>query len=645
MGNLSVGWGRWLTVLVAALLLVPIATPAPAQDDASNAPGKGPIDRAELAAFVDGVMAAHLRDKHIAGATISIVVDDQPFFAKGYGYADVAAGTPVSADETMFRIGSVSKLFTWTAVMQLSEQGKLDLDADINKYLVDFQIPATYPEPITLKHLLSHTPGFEDYVIGLFGRGPTEIPLGKLLAGQIPTRVRRPGELASYSNHGTAIAGYIVEQVSGMPWADYIEKNILEPLDMRHTTVRQPPLDQLPANLSKGYRWAGGRYKEIPFEYVPAAPAGSMSASAGDMAHFLIAHLQNGAYGGKRILQEDTARKMRELLFTHDPHLEGMAYGFMRMNYAGEQIVEHGGDTVAFHSFFVALPERKAGFFVSYNTTTAGSARNTLLQALIDRYYVPNKLGPPQPTADFKARASHFPGQYGAIRHSYNDLAKIGALFSVANVSVDGDALIFSTGDDNAALRFTEVEPNVFRQTDGVRMLAFRDDGLGAATQVYFGGSPVAWVRLPWYETPNFNLLLLVGCVGVFASAVIGWPLAAFIARGSYGAVGRHAPGSRAASWLGWVTSLFILAIVGLALIPFSDSQEIAYGVPPLLNALVWSTPLVVALVVGVALCAVLSWKDHYWTISGRVHYLLVFVAGVAFLWFLYHWNLLGFGA
>jgi hypothetical protein len=316
----------------------------------------------------------------------------------------------------------------------------------------------------------------------------------------------------------------------------------------------------------------------------------------------------------------------------------------MRMNYAGEQIVEHGGDTMAFHSLIVALPERKSGFFVSYNTTTAGAARSTLLQALLDRYYVPNNTKPPQPTADFKSRAGLFPGKYGGIRHSYNDLAKIGALFSVADVSVDDDSLVFSVGND-MTLRFVETEPNVFRERDGQRTIAFKENGQEPTTQMFLGGSPIAWVRLPWYETPDFNLVLLVGCMGMFASAVIGWPLAAFITRGSHGTVGRHLPGSRAASWLGWITSLFILAVVGLAMIPFSDAQEIAYGVPPLLNALVWTTPLIVALVIGLAVCATLSWKDHYWTISGRLHYLLVVIAGAAFVWFLHHWNLLGFGA
>ena len=272
------------------------------------------------------------------------------------------------------------------------------------------------------------------------------MPLGKLLARALPARVRKPGELASYSNHGTAIAGYIVEQVSGMPWADYIENHLLKPLSMNHTTVRQPAEDKLPADLSKGYKYAGGKFTSRFFEYVPPAPAGSMSASAGDMVKFMIAHLQNGEYEGQRILKEDTARQMRSLLFTHDPRLEGMAYGFMRMNYGGEQIVEHGGDTFAFHSFFVMLPERKAGFFVSYNTTTAGAARNTLLRgaAWIVTIRPPTSYRP-QPTADFASRAAAFRGQYGAIRHSYTDLAKFGALFGVADVSVDDDQLVLSS--------------------------------------------------------------------------------------------------------------------------------------------------------------------------------------------------------
>jgi hypothetical protein len=382
----------------------------------------------------------------------------------------------------------------------------------------------------------------------------------------------------------------------------------------------------------------------VGFEYVPPAPAGSVSASAGDIVRFMIAHLQNGAYDSTRILNEDTARRMHSLLFTHDPRIEGMAYGFMRMKYGDELIVEHGGDTFAFHSFFVMLPERKSGFFVSYNTTTAGSARDILLRAVMDRYYPPAAPAPIAAAKDFRDRSARYAGQYGAIRHSYTTLAKLGALFSVANVSVDDDQLLFSVEGAGLALRFSEIEPGVFREVDGQRTIAFRDDGQRRATHMFLGGSPVAWVRLPWYETPEFTLALVVACVAVFLSALVGWPLAAFINRGHAQAAQRTL-GSMLASWLGWLASLASLVVIGLAMIPFNDTQEIAYGVPPLLTGLLWSTLVIAVLVAGVLVATIVAWTRHYWRLSARLHYTAVLVAGMAFLWFLYHWNLTAISA
>ena len=622
------------------------AKPAAVDPAASSGERHGPTDPTELEAFVDGIMATHLKDKHIAGATIAFVVDNKPFFAKGYGYADVAAHKQVDPESTMFRVGSVSKLFTWTAVMRLVEEGKLDLDADINKYLAgsDFQIPETYPEPITLRHLLSHTPGFEDHVIGLFGRSTDDLePLGQLLAHNLPARVRKPGLLASYSNHGTAVAGYIVQLVSGKPWEEYIEETILVPLGMTHTTIRQPAEDKLPPEMSKGYAYADGHFVEKGFEYVPPAPAGSMSASAGDIVKFMIAHLQNGEYHGARILNEDTARQMHSLLFTHDPRIEGMAYGFMRMKYGDEEIVEHGGDTFLFHSFFVMLPQRNSGFFVSYNTTTAGSARNTLLTALMDRYYPPANPLPIKPTSDFAKRAALYPGNYGAIRHSYTTAAKLGAMFSVARVSVDDDNLVLSIGDD-FVMRFVEIEPELFREVEGERMVAFHEDPSGQVTQMFLSGSPVAWLRLPWYETPEASLVLIGSCVAILLSAVIGWPLAAFINRG-HAQTAQRTAGSRFATWFAWLTSLAILVVLGLGMIPFSDPEEIGYGMPPLLSGLLLASPVLAALVAGVFVCSLVAWARGYWRLSARLHYTCVLVAGLMFVWFLNHWNLMGLSA
>lgn len=307
--------------VLAAAAGILLTVPVPALGQASL---RGLRDQAELEAFLDGVMTAHLRDKHVAGATVSVVKDGALFFAKGYGYADVDQRKPVDPVGTMFRIGSVSKLFTWTAVMQLAEQGKLDLNADVNTYL-DFKIPATYPEPITLTHILSHTPGLEEDGRDLFTEDSSHmVPMGRWLATHMPGRVRPPGTFSSYSNWATAVAGYIVGRVSGMSWDEYIEQHILGPLGMTQTTGRQPLPARFQADMSQGYSWTGGRFVPKKWEIITgAAPAGSVSASATDMAKFMLAHLGNGQLGDQRILADSTARLMHSRLFGHDPRIPG----------------------------------------------------------------------------------------------------------------------------------------------------------------------------------------------------------------------------------------------------------------------------------------------------------------------------------
>jgi CubicO group peptidase (beta-lactamase class C family) len=216
----------------------------------AGAPPRGVRDRVELEAFLDGLMTANLADKHIAGATVAVVRDGVLFFAKGYGYADVEHHAPVDPARTLFRVGSATKLFTWTAIMQLVEQGKVDLDGDVNEYL-DFKIPSTYPQAITLKHVMTHTTGFEDDVRDLFTTDAAKIvPLRRWLEAHIPERVRPPGTYSSHSNYATALAGYVVERVSGMPWEDYVEQHILGPLQMTHATVRQPLRERFRRDMS-----------------------------------------------------------------------------------------------------------------------------------------------------------------------------------------------------------------------------------------------------------------------------------------------------------------------------------------------------------------------------------------------------------
>jgi CubicO group peptidase (beta-lactamase class C family) len=194
----------------------------------------------DVEAFLDGVMPLQLEREDIAGAVIAVVKDGHLLFAKGYGFSDVAKRTPVDAGATLFRPGSISKLFTWTSIMQLVEQKKLDLDRDVNDYL-DFKIPATYSQPITLRNIMTHTPGFEEAIKDLFIANEKDLrPLGDYLKASLPERVFPPGTTPAYSNYATAVAGYIVQRISGEAYDDYVERHILQTLGMAHTASVSP---------------------------------------------------------------------------------------------------------------------------------------------------------------------------------------------------------------------------------------------------------------------------------------------------------------------------------------------------------------------------------------------------------------------
>src|ERR687897_2060176 len=320
-------WAISMTMMLALMIVLSTSGSAMGQQD-RDAPGKnlptaqppqqqGPTDPAELEAFLDEELGREMEKHHIAGAAVSVVKDGELFLAKGYGDADLENKIPVDPEQTVFRIGSVGKLFTWTAVMQLVEQGKLDLDADINDYL-DFRIPDTYPQPITLKDLMTHTPGFESLYYERLAKDPNDLlPPREWLISHMPARVRPPGEVAAYSDYGAALAGYIVARVSGEPYDQYIQDHILNPLGMVHSTARSyttvrwsmPP--DMRAHTSKGYVYEDGAFRVFPgtsergqttLKFAdmgqPAlVPAGDMHASATDMARFMIAQLRDGRPG------------------------------------------------------------------------------------------------------------------------------------------------------------------------------------------------------------------------------------------------------------------------------------------------------------------------------------------------------------
>ena len=300
--------GKWKKLLCCYLVMIFVLHP-------SLGAAAVELESTDVEQFLDTLIREKLDEFQIPNLTVSVVSGGEVIFARGYGHADIETKKPVDPEKTLFRIGSTSKLFTWTSVMQLVEQGKIDLDADINEYL-DFEIPQTLEYkrgnnttgPITMRHLMSHTPGFEDYMSDVFSLSEDHlVPLSQYVREQRPKRVFTPGEVPAYSNYGTSLAGYIVEVVSGIPFADYVEQNIYQPLGMENSTFRQPLPSQLADQISKPYRYVNGEFLEAEFEYV-SEPAGSMSSTGLDMAKFMFAYLQEGQHEGARILEEESLK-------------------------------------------------------------------------------------------------------------------------------------------------------------------------------------------------------------------------------------------------------------------------------------------------------------------------------------------------
>jgi CubicO group peptidase (beta-lactamase class C family) len=338
-----------------------------------------------FAAFFDAEFPEKMRRWHIPGAVIVVVRDGQVAFAGGYGYADVEKKLPVVPDRTEFRIGSVSKLFVATAVMQLAEKHQVDLHADVNPYLKNLQVPNHFARLVTLADLLTHTGGFDERVIGLAARRASDVPpLGAFLAAHLPPLVSEPGAAYSYSNYGMALAAFVVEQVSGVPFDRYVEQNILAPLGMRHTGFERTP--EVAANLATGYVYHSGRFEAEPYDYFTLPPASGMNSTAADMARFMLAHLDNGSYDGAHILDSATARLMEARQFGQDPRLPGRTYGFYERYRNGLRGIGHGGNIRGYGSLLFLLPDEHTGLFISTNRDESRFV-DEIEKAFLDRFY------------------------------------------------------------------------------------------------------------------------------------------------------------------------------------------------------------------------------------------------------------------
>jgi CubicO group peptidase (beta-lactamase class C family) len=488
---------------------------------------------ADVGAFLDGLVPQQLEREDIAGAVVVIVKNGSILFSKGYGFADVKKRIPVSPDGTLFRPGSISKIFTWTAIMQLVERGKIKLDSDVNDYL-DFQIPHTFGRSVTVRNLMTHTPGFEEVLKDSLVDRPEQLPqLEPFITAHRPNEIFAPGTIPAYSNYGAGLAGYIVQHVSGVPFEEYVERNIFQPLGIMHGTFIEPLPDSLKPMMSNGYDVASEDPK--PFELVVPVPApdGSLSITGSDMAPFMIAHLQNGKYGDTRILQEPTAQMMHSRQFAMDPAVNGMALGFYQENRNGLQIIGHGGDLNYMHSDMHLLLDKGVGVFVSYNSSGKGELdpRTALWEKFLDRYF---PFTEPKPPVDAKPSSVSIAGKYVTSRRAQTTILRsLWWILGEASVSQNSDGTIQVDNIKDFAgqpKKWSDIGKGQFHEVNGQELLVFKPDSSGNMQMITEDPTEIRQ-RIGWTENKTVVFLALGFAAAIFALTLLLWPLAALARR------------------------------------------------------------------------------------------------------------------
>jgi len=646
------------TLLLASCLsasLTPGQGPAP-QGSAKSRPAAKTSERklppsapeltaTDLQAFLDGLLPAQLEREDIAGAVVAVVKDGKVLFAKGYGFSDVEKRKSVSPAETLFRPGSISKLFTWTSVMQLVEQGKLDLDRDVNDYL-DYKIPPAFSKPITLRNVLTHTPGFEETAKELFVADASKMrPLGEYLREHIPGRIFPPGVTPAYSNYATAMAGYIVQRTSGKPFEQYVADNIFIPLGMGHTTFVQPLPPNLSSFMSNGYQQASKEAK--PYEFVQAFPAGSVATSAADMCIFMMAHLQDGRWNDKQILKPETAKLMHARAFASDPRLNGMALGFYEETRNGHRIIGHGGDTLYFHSDLHLIHDSNVGFFVSYNSAGKGevSGRTILFEKFLDRYFPYTPSAPA--VASAKENADKVAGLYVASRRGEKSFLKVTEFLGQAKAlaNSDGTLSIDPLKDTNGELkRYEEISPLLYRQVHGQDLIGFHKNSNGRM-EFSIDYPFFVFERASMADNKNFNMAIIVPSLIFIALAVLFWPVGASI-RWHYGRKLDLTPSEkrlRLAVRIVCIVDL-LFAIGWLIFISgTNDVTNLSRSRDPLLYLLYILGVIAAMGTLIVILHAFRSWAKTGKWIWAKLFDVALALACIGFTWFTWHWNLINF--
>ncbi|AXK33552.1 class A beta-lactamase-related serine hydrolase [Streptomyces armeniacus] len=627
-------------VLGFALVLLGGLTPAsatPAHQASPHRVPNAPSGPDELGASLDRLLKKQLDEYDIPGAAVSVVSRDKQLMARGYGVPDADRKKQrVDPERTGFFMGSVTKVLTAIAVLQLVEDGKVDLRADVNKYLKTFQIKDKYPgKPVTPHHLLTHTAGFDFSIVGTASEDPEDAgDLGESLEDNQPERVREPGEAAAYDNYGVALAGYVVEQVTGKPFEEYVQQQIFDPLGMSRTTLDQPHPKQVEEALARGHRPSDGGQETAKGQYGAWTPTGAAAVStATDMGRLMRALLSEGRLADKRVLGEKAAKVLEKRQYGNDKRLPGMAYMLEERRHDEHRYLVKDGDIPGFHTNMALFPDKNLGVYVSYNgdgdTGKAALAADEVAELAADHVYGGKAEGTSKST--LQEDIGQYEGSYRANRTSHSDFTRASALTGSIEVSAGDDGVLTTNGPlsadpDVTEQKWRQIERGLFQEVDGDTRIAFEDGRLTVSTD-----TTVAFTKVAWYESPKLHMQLLIGGLALISLTMICWPIIALVRRSR-----DPRPGPRAARLLAWANSLLLGGVATCFALLVADSnvmnQTVFLGDSPLLTAV--PTLLAASGVATAAMlcCAVLAYHRRWWGWVSRLHYSLTGFAAVIVL-------------
>ena len=594
------------------------------------------------------MFTGYMRNYAEPSLAVVVVQGDSTLLSKGYGNESSRPVRPVDPDSTLFNIASVSKLFTATAAMQLVERDSLSLDDDVSRWLGSEVVRGDGPT-ITLRHLLTHTSGLD----GAFMRDVVATPSDMISLRdyfiRFPSmRGRPPGQEIRYSNVGMALVGRLVELGSGMPFDDYVERHVLHPLGMHHSTFRQPPAQPLKSRIATH---GSGPVPDV----LLLSPSGAMVSTASDMGRFMRAHLADGTLGGVRILAPARARQMRQTQWRASAAIPGVGLGFFGSDLGGVSGVFHTGARTHF-SLMYLVPEHRLGIFVVHSMRQGGphqTLRTDFARALIERYIPPDRVEP-VPRQPSWPPSTQYAGVYRPVLLATTTIERAAQLATDTPVEAGPEGSLSIRIPGGTRLAFHRVGPFHYRvrggSNDGLHV-AFTRGGDGQVRGFSMSGStqdPVSFERLRWFERGGFHSLLIGAFLLLFAATALAAPFTALARRVSrtHVASDDSTPGAKWAWRMVVATGLLVLLspLSTFLIVATHQGDDTAAG--GLRFALsVGLTFLLLGTVTGLTLppLAVAAWRRRYWGIARRTYFTLLATGVVVTLPLLYHYHLLGY--